>query len=121
MVTGNECQDRELPPLTPDLSGLTPFGRKVSLAAMRIPGGRVATYGALARAAGKPEAARAVGRVMATNPLPVLVPCHRVVKSNFDIGEYGSGREVKKRLLRTEGVKIRGEKVDRAHVLDVVG
>lgn len=121
-IGGEECgQAEELPSsLDLDFSGLSPFRRKVLKVVMRIPGGKVATYKTLAEAVGKPGASRAVGRVMATNPFTIVVPCHRVIKSNLEIGEYGSGKEIKKRLLRTEGVKIKGEKADRSHLLEEV-
>lgn len=91
-----------------DWGGLTPFRRAVLEAAMRIPAGQTRSYGWLAREVGKPGAARAVGRVMATNPLPVVVPCHRVVASDGSLHGYGGGLALKARLLRAEGARFPG-------------
>jgi methylated-DNA-[protein]-cysteine S-methyltransferase len=64
----------------------------------------VITYAELARRAGSPGAARAVGSAMAANPLPVVIPCHRVVRSDGGAGDYSAGgTAVKRRMLRTEG------------------
>jgi methylated-DNA-[protein]-cysteine S-methyltransferase len=86
-----------------DWNGITPFRRAVLEETMRIPMGRTLTYAELAAKAGNPRAARAVGRVMATNPLPFVIPCHRVVGSNGTLHGYGGGLELKERLLRVEG------------------
>ena len=72
---------------------------------MRIPAGETRTYAWLAAKVGRPRAARAVGRVMATNPLPIVVPCHRVVGSDGALHGYGGGLEVKAALLRLEGAR----------------
>ena len=80
----------------------TPFQLKVLKRVAEIPYGRTMTYGELARAVGSPNASRAVGHANATNPLPIVVPCHRVVASN-GFGGYGGGLELKVRLLRLEG------------------
>jgi O-6-methylguanine DNA methyltransferase len=90
-----------------DLAALTPFRLAVSKAAFRIPYGRVATYGDLARQVGEPRAARAVGQVMANNPLPIVIPCHRVVASNGALGGYSGGLHLKRELLALEGVRLR--------------
>lgn len=66
--------------------------------------GGVITYGDLAARVGRPRAARAVGTAMATNPIAVIVPCHRVVRAGNVIGAYGGGRDAKKWLLELEGV-----------------
>ena len=72
-----------------------------------IPRGQVATYGEIARAAGSPGAARAVGSAMAANPVPVIIPCHRVVRADGQLGDYGmGGPAMKERMLRAEGVVI---------------
>jgi methylated-DNA-[protein]-cysteine S-methyltransferase len=82
--------------------------RKTTLATLRaqVPLGTTITYGALARRAGKPRAARAVGTAMATNPLPLVVPCHRVVPSTGGVGNYGGGVPTKIALLELEGAAL---------------
>ncbi len=85
--------------------GLSGFRRAVLEETLRIPAGETRTYGWLARKVGRPRAARAVGRVMATNPLPVVVPCHRVVGSDGALHGYGGGLDVKAALLRAEGAR----------------
>jgi methylated-DNA-[protein]-cysteine S-methyltransferase len=83
-----------------------PF-RKIILDRMReIPRGEVATYGELARRAGKPRAARAAGTACATNPVPIIVPCHRVVPGSGGVGNYGGGPDRKWFLLGLEGAPI---------------
>ena len=88
-----------------DISDLTPFEQAVLRAAARIPPGEVRSYAWVATQVGKPRAARAVGRVMARNPLPLLFPCHRVVDSSGDLHDYYYGREMKARLLKMEGYR----------------
>ena len=70
-----------------------------------VPAGRVTTYAALARAVGRPGAARAVGNALHQNPLPIVVPCHRVVRSDGKFGGYNRGAEKKMEILKNEGVK----------------
>jgi O-6-methylguanine DNA methyltransferase len=84
------------------LDGMTPFQRKVLKAISKIPPGDTMTYGDVAKAAGKPGAARAVGNVMAMNPIPLILPCHRVVAAN-GLGGFTGGLDVKRKLLRLEG------------------
>lgn len=87
-----------------DLEGVTPFRRKVLDQAAIIPKGEVRSYGWLASHVGKPGASRAVGSAMATNPVPLIIPCHRVVRSDGRIGAYSlGGPENKWKLLRYEG------------------
>jgi O-6-methylguanine DNA methyltransferase len=87
-----------------DLRSVTPFRRKVLLEATTIPRGEVRSYGWLADHVGKPGAARAVGSAMATNPVPLIVPCHRVVRSDGHIGAYSLGGPHNKwLLLESEG------------------
>jgi len=88
------------------LEGLTSFQRDVLQICAAIPYGKLVSYGDLASALGKPQAARAVGQVMAFNPFPLLVPCHRVVRNNGYLGEYAYGRQVKRWLLEQEGVRV---------------
>jgi methylated-DNA-[protein]-cysteine S-methyltransferase len=83
------------------------FRRDVLQACAAIPAGEVRTYGQLAAAAGRPRAARAVGTAMATNPIPDLVPCHRVVRSDGRIGHYSAGGPARKAaMLAAEGVDV---------------
>lgn len=90
------------------------FRQEIYILAKRIPKGKVATYGQLARLAGRPKAARAVGLFMRTNPDAPIVPCHRVVAHDGSLNGYsGKGRiEQKRRMLVEEGVIFSGEKVD---------
>ena len=81
----------------------TPFQRAVLDAVLAIPRGEVRTYGEVALEVGHPGAARAVGEVMRTNRIPVLIPCHRVVRAGGDIGNYSPDPSFKRRLLRAEG------------------
>jgi len=87
-----------------DLAGYGAFGQRVLAEVHRIPRGRVATYGMIARALGSPGATRAVGRALAGNPIPLLVPCHRVVRSDGTLGGYAGGGTLKRLLLEWEGV-----------------
>ncbi|HWQ17714.1 MAG TPA: MGMT family protein [Sulfolobales archaeon] len=85
---------------------------------MLIPPGLVTTYGSLARLAGLSP--RVVGRLLAENENVVIIPCHRVVRSDGSLGGYSSGGEkVKKRLLEIEGVRFNGERVDRECIIDL--
>lgn len=81
----------------------TPFGRRVYEAVAAIPAGRSRTYGDIARQLGRPGAARAVGRAMATNPFPVIIPCHRVVGSDGSLTGFAGGVEMKAAMLEMEG------------------
>ena len=87
-----------------DLSGTTPFQRRVLETVKYIPRGEVRPYVWVAREAGASGASRAVGNVMANNPVPILVPCHRVVRNDGRTGSYAFGAGEKVRLLREEGV-----------------
>ena len=88
-----------------DWDGATGFRRAVLEEALRIPHGETRTYGWLAEKVGRPRAARAVGRVMATNPLPIVVPCHRVIGSDGSLRGYGAGLWMKEALLRAEDAR----------------
>ena len=79
------------------------FARRVLAGAARIPYGRVRTYGELAAALGAPRAARAVGNALGANPMPIVIPCHRVVRAGREVGGYAGGPERKAWLLRLEG------------------
>jgi O-6-methylguanine DNA methyltransferase len=89
-----------------DLRGLTPFERAVLLKTAEIPTGEVRTYTWVASEIGHPKAVRAVGSALARNPIPVFIPCHRVVRSDGVIGNYGlGGPEAKRSILAAEGVE----------------
>ena len=88
-----------------DISDLTPFEQATLEATAKIPAGEVRSYGWVAKAIGHPKAARAVGRVMARNPVPLLYPCHRVVDSEGTLHNYEYGVEVKARILELEGCR----------------
>lgn len=93
-----------------DLDGIDGFRRKVlETLAARVGWGETVSYGELAELAGRPRAARAVGSAMRNNPLPFVIPCHRVVAAGNKIGGYGGGRnavELKRELLAREGVRL---------------
>jgi methylated-DNA-[protein]-cysteine S-methyltransferase len=85
-----------------DLAGVAGFQSRVLAEAARIPFGEVESYAALARRIGHPRAARAVGNALGANPVPVLVPCHRVIRGDGTWGHYAFGPELKTRLLELE-------------------
>ncbi len=97
-----------------DISALTPFHQKVLNLCLQIPFGSVLSYGELALQAGSNGAARAVGAVMAGNPLPVIIPCHRVIGSDRSLHGYAApeGIAAKANLLELEGHRIVGKKLD---------
>jgi len=82
------------------------FDARVLAVTRTIPWGQVRTYGWVARAIGQPRSTRAVGGALARNPFPIIVPCHRVIRSDGNIGGFGGGPELKVRLLRLEGVGV---------------
>jgi methylated-DNA-[protein]-cysteine S-methyltransferase len=91
-----------------DLANIDPFERKIYAAARTIPWGQTLTYGELARQIGSPDAARAVGRALGRNPVPIVVPCHRILAKGHRIGGFSApgGTFTKERLLALEGVRI---------------
>ena len=86
-----------------DLEGLTPFCRGVLLALRRLAPGQLTTYGRVAREVGRTGAARATGRAVGANPVPIVVPCHRVIAGDGSLGGYSGGLAVKRWLLAHEG------------------
>lgn len=89
---------------TLDFSGITPFQEKVLRMEHRVPYGRVTTYGRLAEQTGNPGAARAVGNMLARNPFPLIIPCHRAIRSDGSVGGFQGGADLKRRLLEQEGI-----------------
>ncbi len=89
-----------------DLTAVADFNRRVLHELARVPFGEVATYGELAARAARPRAARAVGTVMNRNPLPIVLPCHRVIGANGKLVGYGGGLDRKEALLRHEGALL---------------
>ncbi len=85
------------------------FQKNVLLELSRIPRGKVVSYGRLASKIGAPGAARAAGTALAGNPFPIILPCHRVVKSTGHPGNFGGVQELKGALLRIEGVEVNTE------------
>lgn len=92
--------------ISADLLGTTPFQRRVLEVVAGIPRGEVRPYAWVAREAGSPRASRAVGTVMANNPVPLLIPCHRVVRNDGTTGQYAFGADEKVGLLEREGVSV---------------
>jgi methylated-DNA-[protein]-cysteine S-methyltransferase len=86
---------------------VAPFYEDVLRELARVPYGSTDTYGALARRAGRPKAARAVGTIMNRNPIPIVLPCHRIVGANGSLTGYAGGLDVKRRLLELEGASFR--------------
>ncbi|MDA8088434.1 MAG: methylated-DNA--[protein]-cysteine S-methyltransferase [Nitrospiraceae bacterium] len=80
----------------------TPFERSVWLALLEIPYGQTSSYKWIAERAGRPQAARAAGQALAKNPLPIVLPCHRVIESGGGLGGYSPDLEIKRRLLELE-------------------
>ncbi|MEJ2249464.1 MAG: MGMT family protein [Candidatus Lokiarchaeota archaeon] len=93
-----------------DLSQCSEFQKNVILTEAKIPRGKVSTYKQLASKIGIPNGARAVGNALAQNPFPIIIPCHRVVKSNLEIGKYQGGTIMKQKLLQLEGIKFKTSK-----------
>ena len=100
-----DCVELDIPI---DISQLTDFQRQVLFAALQIPRGQIRTYMDIARQIGKPKAARAVGQALGHNPVPIVIPCHRVVASDGSLGGYsgGGGLETKAKLLQLEGASL---------------
>jgi methylated-DNA-[protein]-cysteine S-methyltransferase len=95
--------DRRRFDLPVDRSLLGPFAKKVLGRTSKIPYGKVSTYAEVAAAAGSPRASRAAGNALARNPIPIVIPCHRVLRSGGGMGGYAGGLDRKARLLALEG------------------
>ena len=111
-VAALECvlrgeQPEKLPPL--DLSRGTPFQQKVWRALLEIPAGETRSYGEIAAAVGESGAARAVGAACGANPIPVLVPCHRVLAAHQKLGGFSAGLKWKRLLLKREASRAGNE------------
>jgi methylated-DNA-[protein]-cysteine S-methyltransferase len=89
-----------------DLRGRSEFSRAVLEQLARVPFGQVTTYGKLAAKSGRPRAARAVGTIMNRNPIPIVLPCHRVIGASGDLVGYGGGLERKRLLLELEHAPV---------------
>jgi len=91
-----------------DLSSMTAFQRRVLAAACRVPRGQVTTYAQLARRIGRPKAARAVGQALGSNPVPIVIPCHRIIGSDGSLHGYSGGGGIKTKavLLQLEGARL---------------
>ena len=89
-----------------NLKKLSGFAAKVLKETCKIPRGKVATYSGVAARIGSPLAARAVGTALANNPFPLVIPCHRVVRSDGSLGGFGGGLKMKKELLAKESVEV---------------
>ncbi len=89
-----------------DVDGLS---RRVYRLVSMVPEGRICTYADIARALGRPRAFRVIGRILNRNPNPLIVPCHRVVRSDGRVGGYMYGYEAKRRLLESEGIRVDDE------------
>ena len=100
-----ECRGQRVE-VPADLSGTTPFQERVLRVVKGIPSGQVRPYAWVAREAGSPKASRAVGTIMANNPVPLLIPCHRVIKNDGTTGSYAFGAGEKVGLLEGEGVPV---------------
>lgn len=105
-----------------DLRGHTPFEVAVWTKALEIPRGEVRPYGWIAAEIGKPKAVRAVGTALAHNPVPLVVPCHRVVRSDGMIGQYSmGGPDAKRRILAAEGLDTRALEAEAASGVRYMG
>ena len=90
-----------------DLERLTAFGQKVLFTLFNeVPRGKAVSYKQLAELSGFPKAIRAVGSVMAKNPFPIVIPCHRIIKSDGSPGNYGPGKKLKEHFLKLEKPKV---------------
>jgi O-6-methylguanine DNA methyltransferase len=109
------------PQLDYDLRGLSAFERDVLDACATVPAGEVRPYSWIAREIGRPKAVRAVGSALGRNPVPLFIPCHRVVRADGLIGNYGLGPPVKWQLLRMEGLDPSALEEEARHGVRLVG
>ena len=86
--------------------------KKIYKKLLTVPHGKITTYNELSKSIGLENGQRLVGQIMKKNPFPVIIPCHRVIKSNGDIGGYLFGIDIKKNMLRKEGICIIKNKID---------
>jgi methylated-DNA-[protein]-cysteine S-methyltransferase len=103
-----EGRELDLRDVALDLDRVSPFHRRVYEAARSISWGQTASYGMLARQVGAPGAARAIGQALARNPMPIIIPCHRVIASGRKVGGFSAfgGAVTKARLLALEGIRL---------------
>ncbi|TFH02616.1 MAG: MGMT family protein [Nitrosopumilus sp.] len=85
--------------------------KKIYKKLLEVPEGKITTYGELAKAVGFTNGQRAVGKIMNKNPYPVIIPCHRVVKADGKVGRYAYEEEIKIKMLKKEGIKIKDGKI----------
>ena len=85
--------------------------KKIYKKLLEVPPGKITTYGELAKAVGLSNGQRAVGKIMNKNPYPVIIPCHRVVKSDGKVGGYAYGEGIKTTMLKKEGILIKNGKI----------
>jgi len=86
--------------------------KKIYKKLLQVPLGKITTYGELSRAIGLKNGQRVIGQIMKKNPFPVIVPCHRVVKSIREIGGYAFGVDIKRNMLTKEGICIKNDKIE---------
>jgi methylated-DNA-[protein]-cysteine S-methyltransferase len=98
-----QCRQFQVPV---DLTAVQPFQQQVLRAIAKIPFGETRSYGWVAREIGRPKAARAVGQALHKNPIPIIIPCHRIIASDGSLGGYGGGLPMKLKLLELEGATI---------------
>ena len=103
--TGEALRGKPFSNLPVDLFSLTPFQQRILQETCRIPWGQYRSYAWVARKAGSPKGFRATGQALNRNPVPIFIPCHRVVASGGKLGGYGGGLEWKVKLLELEGIR----------------
>ncbi len=93
------------------------FQRKVLSIVMSIPKGKVTTYKSIAIFMGNEKLSRAIGNILFRNPYPIIIPCHRVIRSDREIGGYSYGKELKEKILKLEGIEFENKKVKEKFLL----